>query len=185
MIMSKKPLERIQVDLVKIPMYMKLDFKYLMTFKDHYSRMADVFMLINKTSSATSKALKEYIGKIGIPEKIQCDNGTEFKGEFLSTVATFGVKLINGRPYHPQSQGSVESFNRYLKKKILEMFLEKKEDFNLQNAIKLFLEEYNCRKTHSSTQQIPTVLFHCKSEIVHKTVQESLKKFEKYQKSKI
>ena len=50
MIMSKKPLERIKVDLVKIPMYMKLDFKYLMTFKDHYSRMADVFMLINKTS---------------------------------------------------------------------------------------------------------------------------------------
>ena len=50
MIMSKKPLERIQVDLVKIPMYMKLDFKYLMTFKVHYSQMADVFMLINKTS---------------------------------------------------------------------------------------------------------------------------------------
>ena len=100
-------------------------------------------------------------------------------------MANFGVKLINGRPYHSQSQGSVESFNRYLKSKILEMFLEKKEDFNLQNAIKLLLEEYNCRKTHSSTQKIPTVHFHCKSEIVHKTVQESLKKFEKYQKSKI
>ena len=52
----------------------------------------------------------------GIPAILQSDNG----GEFVSTIIRnlmpkLGIKLINGSPYSPTTQGQVERFNRTLK----------------------------------------------------------------------
>jgi hypothetical protein len=47
-----------------------------------------------------------------------CDNGTEFKGEFAVLCAQINTKIINGRAYHPQTQGSIEIANRTFKKKL-------------------------------------------------------------------
>ena len=46
-LISKKPLERVQADLVKIPDYMKCSQKYLMTVKDHFSRFAYVYFFVH------------------------------------------------------------------------------------------------------------------------------------------
>ena len=53
---------------------------------------------------------------------------------------------------------SMESFNKYLKTKILQMFVGSKDEFDLKKTIKHFLEEYNTKRAHSSTQVIPKEL---------------------------
>jgi len=47
-----------------------------------------------------------------------CDNGTEFKGELLKLLNSHGIPVINGRAYHPQTQGSVEKANDIFKQRL-------------------------------------------------------------------
>lgn len=47
-----------------------------------------------------------------------CDNGTEFKGELLDLLNSCGIPVINGRAYHPQTQGSVEKANDIFKQRL-------------------------------------------------------------------
>ena len=54
-----------------------------------------------------------------------CDNGPEFKGSVKELCKTLGVRIIHGRPYHPQTQGSVERANRTFKKRLLALQMAK------------------------------------------------------------
>ena len=81
-IISKKPLDRVQIDLVKVPKLYSKKILYLMTCKDHFSRYATVYFLINKCSKSISICLENLLNNWGKPKIIQTDNGTEFFGEF-------------------------------------------------------------------------------------------------------
>ena len=59
-------------------------------------------------------------GILWVPEIIvvQSDNGREFKGAVAMLCKRLKIKVINGRPRHPQTQGLVEQANSVAKKKI-------------------------------------------------------------------
>jgi transposase InsO family protein len=70
------------------------------------------------------------------------DNGAGFAGEVMSKyLKARGVKHIFGAPYHPQTQGKVERFNRTLKEKVNLWVYGTPED--LQTAIDKMVEVYN------------------------------------------
>ena len=54
----------------------------------------------------------------GPPKIGQMDNGTEFKGACKLLLDAYGVKIINGRPRTPRTQGLVEQANGITKQKI-------------------------------------------------------------------
>ena len=57
--------------------------------------------------------------RLGLPDILHSDQGREFVngiGKFILT--DLGFKFIQGRGYHPQSQGSVERTNKFLAKKL-------------------------------------------------------------------
>ena len=51
------------------------------------------------------------------------------------------IKFIHGRPYHPQSQGSVETFN--IQNALIIAKDHQKEEFELDEAVSVFLKYYN------------------------------------------
>ncbi len=70
------------------------------------------------------------------------DNGAGFAGEIMAKyLKARGVKHIFGAPYHPQTQGKVERFNRTLKEKVNLWVYRTPED--LQTAIAKMVETYN------------------------------------------
>ena len=70
------------------------------------------------------------------------DNGAGFAGEVMAKyLKARGVKHIFGAPYHPQTQGKVERFNRTLKEKVNLWVYGTTED--LQAAIDRMVEMYN------------------------------------------
>jgi putative transposase len=70
------------------------------------------------------------------------DNGAGFAGEVMAKyLRARGVPHIFGAPYHPQTQGKVERFNRTLKEKVNLWVHRTPED--LQAAIDKMVEEYN------------------------------------------
>lgn len=62
----------------------------------------------------------------GAPRVIQHDQGTEFDGAVSRLCKELEIKVIKGRPYHPQSRGKVERAHRTFKKKLLYDFLAMK-----------------------------------------------------------
>lgn len=70
------------------------------------------------------------------------DNGAGFAGEvFGKYLKIRGVRHIFGAPYHPQTQGKVERFNRTMKEKVNLWVYGTPED--LQAAITRMVEAYN------------------------------------------
>ena len=70
------------------------------------------------------------------------DNGAGFAGEVMAKyLKARGVRHIFGAPYHPQTQGKVERFNRTLKAKVNLWVYGTPED--LQAAIDKMIEDYN------------------------------------------
>ena len=48
------------------------------------------------------------IRTFGPPTRVQSDRGTEFKGAVKTFFKKCGIKNIESRPHHPQSQGKIE-----------------------------------------------------------------------------
>lgn len=51
---------------------------------------------------------KVWVAYFGPPRLLQCDNGSELKEVVKAFAETPNIKLVNGNPRHPQSQGLVE-----------------------------------------------------------------------------
>ena len=79
----------------------------------------------------------------GFPETIQCDNGLEFQGKPMkSLIENNNIKIIHGRPCHPQSQGKCERSNQSLRRKIF-FACRRKGGFNWASDLKQIAHSIN------------------------------------------
>lgn len=69
------------------------------------------------------------------------------------------IKFFHGRPYHPQSQGTVKSFNKEIKRLIEIKYMESKKYFSIYTILPDIIEIYN-NNIHSSTLFKPKELFY-------------------------
>jgi transposase InsO family protein len=107
---------------------------YPLTVLDDHSRFNICLSACANEKSATVKEqLTRIFRRYGLPDRILADNGTPWgttgnlnsEGEVpLSQLATWlmrlNVRIIHGRPYHPQTQGKEERFHRTLKTELLQ-----------------------------------------------------------------
>ena len=107
-IKSHYTLERVQIDLVDMRATPHNGNHWILHLKDHFSKASFLYPLPNKTAASVAQCVGQWLGVVGIPKIIQCDNGTEFKGVLLILLKQYGIKILNGRLRHPQTQGLVE-----------------------------------------------------------------------------
>ena len=102
---------RVQIDLVDMKSLVVTkggkSYRYVLSFIDVFSRYVVLRALSDKTATAVADQLKDVFAIIGTPKILQCDQGTEFKWSVRLVMACFNVRIINSRPYHPESQGKV------------------------------------------------------------------------------
>ena len=88
-----------------------------MSLCDVFSRFVWLRPLQGKSSSEVAKELEAIYKEHGPPGVLQHDQGTEFKGHVKKLMEKLSVKVIQISPYHPQSQGKIESLHRQLKRR--------------------------------------------------------------------
>ena len=93
------------------------DNNYILTIIDHASGYAECHPLARKTSECVWRVLhQEFFPRHGYVEMLLSDLGKEFNAASLTQyLASVGVKHKRTTPYHPQSNGRIERFNRTLK----------------------------------------------------------------------
>ncbi|SLM33333.1 Ribonuclease H-like domain [Lasallia pustulata] len=92
--------------------------KWILHIKDYFSEFFMLYTLHSKHAIEIADAFSLFIRHFDIPDILQTDNGREFKGVLLIFLKWHGIKLINGRPRSPQTQGLVEQSNDVVKDKI-------------------------------------------------------------------
>ena len=71
-----------------------------------------------KGSKEAAILLANWMDENGFPRLLACDNRTEFKGAVKLLCEARGTRIVNGRAYHPQSQGSIEVANKIFKARL-------------------------------------------------------------------
>ncbi|CAC5400989.1 unnamed protein product [Mytilus coruscus] len=142
---------RWQMDLKKMPPCK--GYNYICNIVDCYSRFAFGGHLKQKTAKEVSELLLKFIYIFGPPRILQTDNGKEFNNADLCAVMDeFKTRKINGRPYHPQSQGRVERFNRTVVAYFRAQFVDTRDWTSLLGE---FYYKYNNRVNKSTRPMTP------------------------------
>lgn len=106
--------EHVCCDLIQLPT-VPAGWKYICVFMDVFSRHVTLYKLKDKSATSFTRILEDYVTHVGCPQKITCDNGSEFCNELVDAVSkVLGIKRKNSVVYRPQSQGMVERMNRQL-----------------------------------------------------------------------
>lgn len=122
-LVEENPLDRIQVDLLTVTANLKEEgckYHYILDVIDHHSKKVWAKPLKNKKQDQVAHVLDKFFSKIfaekgHYPKLVHTDMGTYFRNEHLQNVCTFkGIRLLHGAPFHSQSQGLIERFNRVL-----------------------------------------------------------------------
>ena len=97
------------------------------------------------------------------PKDLQTDNGTEFTNEKINKyLEAMEIEHTYSSPYHLQSNGSVEAFNKTIQNFLNEAYdnrISEKEEFNLEFETSQFMNYYNRKRIHTTTKQIPYIVF--------------------------
>ena len=131
---------------------------YLSTIIDDYSRFIITWDLRSQMTSkdvmpSVDKALQfTGLNKENAP-KLLSDNGSCYiSGEIKDFLEEKGIKPINGKPMHPQTQGKIERYHRTMKNVIKLDNYYSPED--LIKAIAEFVQYYNNERYHESLRNL-------------------------------
>ena len=113
---SGYPFERIAIDILgEFPITEKGN-KYILVIGDYFTKWTECFPMPNMEAVTVAKILvNEVIVRFGIPNQIHSDQGKQFESKlFKELCQLLQIDKTRTTPYHPQSDGMVERFNRTL-----------------------------------------------------------------------
>ena len=134
--------------------------KYILVFMDYLTKFSEAFALPAETIARIY--VNEIVTRYGPPRKLLSDRGTNFRSDVLERVNDiFKVRRIFTSPYHPQTDGMVERFNRTLQDMLTTYVNSNQSDWDIYLPSMLFADRM-C--THSTTGQSPYFLMYAENQ---------------------
>ena len=87
--------------------------RYILVIVDYFSKWTDAFPMKNKCADTVANILVEHIIlRFGMLMVIHSDQGREFENGLMNSLCTLLGTKTRTAPYHPESDGMIERFNR-------------------------------------------------------------------------
>jgi hypothetical protein len=111
-----RPLQRIAMDIVCPFPEIRRGHWYILVIGDYFTKWKEAFPIKDMEAATAAKHLvDEVICRLGVPTTIHTDQGKNFDSALIKEICELlGIKKTRTTPYHPQSDGLVERFNRTL-----------------------------------------------------------------------
>ena len=108
---------RSQVDLIDMQASPQSQYKWIMVYQCHLTKFCILRPLTSKRAAEVAYQLLDIFLMFGAPCILQSDNGSEFTAQVIQELRIMypQLKMVHGKPRHPQSQGSVERANGDIK----------------------------------------------------------------------
>lgn len=149
-IVATYPNQLYAIDLIDMEIYSNFNNrnKYILTIVDVFSGMCFLGKLTKKEAINVANEFERITAVY--PTYILCDNGTEFKGEFLDYCKEHDIIVRNTTTYAPQSNGIAEGKNKQVRKLVRDVFLRT----NQQNWTRYIDDiETNLNGTYNSNKK--------------------------------
>lgn len=113
---SKKPFEKIFMDIVGPIIPSLLNNRYILTIQDDLTKFSLAIALPNQETNTIARAFVEnFVCNYGTPDIILTDQGSNFVSELMKRVCKIlKIDKIQTSAYHPQSNGALERSHRTL-----------------------------------------------------------------------
>ena len=129
--MIAQPFSRVALDLIGPLPITSGKHRYILTIVDYASRFPEAVPLKNKESETVAEALLAVYSRIGFPDEVFHDQGTEFMSNVMNEVnRLLSIKSLNTTPYHPMANGLNERFNGVLKSMLRKMCHEQPKEWD-------------------------------------------------------
>ena len=122
-----KPFDKIAMDLVMDFMESSKGNKHILTIIDLLTGWLEAIPILNKFADTITKAfIRHYLPRHMCTWFILSDNGTEFN----KVTKDLGIERIFSAPYHPQSNGKLETFHKFLKPTLKKMCADNQDNWD-------------------------------------------------------
>lgn len=106
-------------------------YRYILTVVDHASRYPEAVPLKNIQAETVAEALLDIYSRVGLPEEVLSDLGTQFVSEVMGEVCRLlRVRQMTTTPYHPMCNGLVERFNGTMKQMLKRLCNEQPKEWD-------------------------------------------------------
>ena len=138
--------------------------KYIIVFCDYFTKWVEAYPMSDQKAETIAQIFVEkIIFRYGVPQKLITDQGTNFMSDLFDAISKiFGILRIHTSPYHPQTDGLVERFNRTLANMLSSYTNSQQTDWDVHIPSCLFAYR---TAPHASTDESPFYLMylrHCK-----------------------
>eukprot|EP00731_Ephydatia_muelleri_P033526 Em0031g34a len=111
-----EPFRRVAMDIVGPLPRTKSGNRYILVMSDYATRYPEAVPVKAIDAEHIAEELVKIFARVGIPEEILTDQGSNFTSQLLAEIyQLLHVHPIRTTPYHPQTDGLVERFNKTLK----------------------------------------------------------------------
>jgi hypothetical protein len=148
----QRPLHEFQIDLIYLEnKHLNKGQKYGLVCVDCFTKVVDIELMKTKTATNTVDAMQKILTKMGIPEMIYCDEGSEFNNkQFKKLCDDNKIELILTLVHAPM----VERVNRTIKQ-MLYRYLESTKSKTITEVLPNILSAYNT-SYHNTIKMSPT-----------------------------
>ena len=99
--------------------------RYIFTLVDYTTRYPEAIALSNISTETVADAMLDIFSRVGIPEEIASDRGSQFTASMMKEVRRLlSIKHLPTTPYHAMGNGLVEKFNGTLNSVLKKMCIE-------------------------------------------------------------
>ena len=104
---------------------------FILTMCDYATRYPEAIPLPSTEAGRVTKELVSVFARVGVPDEILMDQGSNFMSALLREVyRLLNIQRICTTPYHPQTDGLVERFNRTLKAMLKKFVSRNQKDWD-------------------------------------------------------
>ena len=151
------PMDRIATGILGELPIMENGNRYILVVSDYFTKWTEAFPMPNMESKTVAKIIVEQVvARFGTPRIIHSDQGRQFESELFGEMCSLlHIERTRTTPYHPQSDGMVERFNRTLTAMLSAYVQENQRDWDAQ--IPYVMMAYRSA-VHKSTGLTPNML---------------------------
>lgn len=115
-IIASHPMQLVAVDIVGPFPESESGNTYILVVADYFTRYTEAYPLPNQeATTVANKLVDEFFLRYSPPDRLHSDQGRNFESAIVTeTCRLLGIEKSRTTPYHPQSDGLVERFNRTL-----------------------------------------------------------------------
>ncbi|PIK55041.1 hypothetical protein BSL78_08089 [Apostichopus japonicus] len=108
------PMERVAMDVAGPFPETCRGNRFILVVSDYFTKWTEAYAMPNHTAETVANTfVEQFVCRFGTPREVFTDQGREFESRlFYCMCKELGIEKTRTSPFHPQSDGMVERFNR-------------------------------------------------------------------------